>query len=347
MKNSDIIKDCQTISRRDFFKLKLLLMIYLFFNRVASVSKESTKIVYTDYSLLDRFLELPFSKDIKKEIAFRASLQKKYYCDASGKPHSLKRFVRESTNFIAFKKSSYDIKVLFSLKDSQMDIGYLLNCVAKHNDPKSIRYIQKKLLNINSFLLNDALIYAIKSRSIESTIYLLKQNTKISNKTKETLQQIISQEDYYDFKKRLTKLSDKHILPSVKKHIFSNKKKKKILARRFIDYSYNLYDTNKQQEALLNIVYNSLVDLIKPNIIDDFSLNLSSGKIKTKVWRFDGRYPLEFLSLFEKTLRLNGFEEYKQYYLASFETEMDAVLKPYKFPIKSVDCYGIIEMEVL
>lgn len=78
-----------SINRRDFLKLKSLLMIWYTFLQSFGINlfEENSMIKKIDYSLLDKLLELPFSDKVIEEIRLKVQLQKKYNTDANGNIH--------------------------------------------------------------------------------------------------------------------------------------------------------------------------------------------------------------------------------------------------------------------
>lgn len=65
------------ITRRDFLKLKSLMMIWITFLQSFGINLfAQSSIKKIDYSLLDKLLELPFSDAVMSELKFRVDLQK-------------------------------------------------------------------------------------------------------------------------------------------------------------------------------------------------------------------------------------------------------------------------------
>jgi large-conductance mechanosensitive channel len=184
------------ISRRDFLKLKSLLMLWYYFFQSFGinlfVSDDENKI---DYKLLDKLIELPFSAEVIDEIKLRVDLQNRYNTDANGNIVSLNRFIKEIINFIISKKIFSDFKLLNSIKDKQIDYSYMLNATAKHNEVNSMQYLQQKIISYkDDTMLNNALEYAIKSQSFDTTLYLMQQNIKLDSNSQKQLLKVLHKE---------------------------------------------------------------------------------------------------------------------------------------------------------
>lgn len=63
------LESIENISRRDFLKMKFLLMLYTYFYQFFGVNAlAETKLSKIDYSILDKLIKIPFSKEVKEEI---------------------------------------------------------------------------------------------------------------------------------------------------------------------------------------------------------------------------------------------------------------------------------------
>lgn len=92
------------------------------------------------------------------------------------------------SNFIIKNKNISDFKLLNSIRDEQFDISYMLNATAKHNAIDSMKYLEKKLLvSKDNKMLEQALVYAIKSQSIDTTIYLMNQKIDLDSEIQKFL----------------------------------------------------------------------------------------------------------------------------------------------------------------
>lgn len=220
----------ENISRRDFFKLKFLMMFYMFFSNFLGVNIfDESKKQKLDYSILDKFLELPFSKEVKNEITLRVNLQKKYSFDSRGYLQPLDRVLQEIIDFIIYSKNIKDFKLLCSIQDSQIDYTYSFNRSARRGAIKQMKHIQNKLISTNNTMLNDALIYAFKSKSVKSVLHLLQSKIQIEESTQLELVNLFKNDEYVMFQKELLKNQDMKLLPvvSIKENLNKRKMSKK------------------------------------------------------------------------------------------------------------------------
>ena len=211
----ELSNQIETFDRRDFLKLKFLLMFYTYFMQFFGVNiLASDNLSKTNYDILDKLLEMPLSKAVKDEIVLRVELQKKYCYDGNGNLHSLNRFLKETINHIVSKEDFNDFKLLNTIKDEQLDYGYMLNTTAKHNQVNSMKYIQQKLLSSSSNdMLNDAMLYAVKSNSVETTLHLMQQKIKLSDSTIAESMSYFKREENEIFYKALSGVDDTKLLP--------------------------------------------------------------------------------------------------------------------------------------
>lgn len=308
------------ISRRDFLKLKSFLLLWYYFLQSFGINLLSNSPQKIDYSLLDKLQQLPFSDEVIDELTLRVNLQKKYSTDANGKLHSLNRFIREMTNYIISKKDFGDFKLLSSIKDEQMDYSYMFICTARHNEKRSMKYLQRKLIAINDdAMLNRALEYAIKSKSVDTTLHLMQQKIHLDDKSQQYLLSILHSEEYTAFHKKIS--GNQYMsLPnySVKKRL----KKREIAKKTFsIDENY-MWDGSHIYEYLYTTVHNSLVDLYRQCIVEDFIVKLIGAKAHVEI--FATSYPLNFLERFELALHKNGFTTWSEdmLYLCSTKSHL-------------------------
>lgn len=342
----------QNIDRRDFLKLKSLLVIWLYFLQsfgINILAKESSKI---DYSLLDKLQKLTFSKDVKEELDLRIYLQKKYCYDGNGKLHNLNRFIKEITNFIVSKKDFNDFKQLNSIKDDQIDLVYMLNSTAKHNELNSMKYLQKKLLtNEHSNILSQALEYAIKSQSFDTTIHLMKQKIKLDTKTQTSIINSLRKEEYENFYK---KISNKSFLklPTKSKTI-----QKRYIVKKYQQYNFTDLDilTLDFEEALFNIVYNSVAQLYMNYTIDDFDISLDKKKVSLNIRKEDRIYPINFISIFGDMLKAHGYDGFCNNFSKDASMDFETMMRirnlsdseVYTFYRLDIDRYSFIDIDVL
>lgn len=296
----------QNIDRRDFLKLKSLLIIWFYFLQsfgINILAKETKKI---DYSLLDKLQELNFSKNVKKELDFRVYLQKKYCTDANGKLHPLSRFIKEMTNFIVSQKDFNDFKLLNSIKDEQIDLAYMLNSTAKHNELRSLKYLQKKILSVkDDKMLEQALLYSINSQSIDTAIHLIKQKLNIDQNTQKTILMKLQQEEYDKFYEKLT---NRNLLPQLPSKKYEKHTRK--LPKRIGYSDYRRYETYKNfEESLFDIVYNSVAHLYMNYVVDDFDVKLHSKKVHISIWNHSNIYPYDFIQQLDQSLILYGYDD--------------------------------------
>lgn len=344
-----------SINRRDFLKLKSLLMIWYTFLQSFGINlfEENSMIKKIDYSLLDKLLELPFSDKVIEEIRLKVQLQKKYNTDANGNIHSLDRFLKEVINFIISKKDFNDFKLLNSIKDNQIDYTYMFNTTAKHNEVNSMKYLQQKLIsNKNENMLNDALEYAIKSQSFDTTLHLMQQKIKLSDSTQQLLLGVLHKEEYEIFYKKISG-NKKMLLPYYSKENII--KRRKMTKKTFSIGYYNTWGGTLIYDYLTTLVYNSLVDLYDNSFIDEFDLHFNSEKAFVKI--YSKSYPINFVEIFESSLYRNGFNTWSDDLISlfEFEDEMNKYyeLKDWKDAINeflyndSFNIYDFINIEMM
>lgn len=348
---SSLPQDLNSISRRDFLKLKSLLIVWFYFLQsfgINVLAKETKKI---DYSLLDKLKELNFSKEVKKELDFRVYLQKKYCTDVNGKLNSLDRFIKEMTNFIVSQKDFNDFKLLNSVKDEQIDLGYMINSTAKHNELRSLKYLQNKILsNKDDKMLEQALLYSINSQSIDTTIHLIKQKLNIDKNTQKTILLKLQQKEYDKFYEKLT---NRNLLPQLAAKNYDKHIRK--LPKRIGYSDYRRYATYKNfEESLFDIVYNSVAHLYMNYVIDDFDVKLNNKKVQVSIWNHNSIYPYNFIQQLDKSLILYGYDdlidEFKKYSI----TDIEEIMRYKKFlkdaivcDLRDINRYSFIEIDVL
>lgn len=299
--------EIESIDRRNFIKLKLMVIIWMYFSQFFGINLLGKSTEKIDYSILDELLRLPFLDDeIKQEIELRVILQKKYCYDSNGNLHSLKRFFNEIGNFIISKKNISDFKLLDSLHYGEIDKVYYLNKAAQHDDVNTLKFIQTQLISYDNKILNEALLYAVKSRSTETTLELLSSKIKLDNKTKNTIQKLFYQEEYDQFYKQLAKTSGKLLLPSNKKYNLLNNKSK--IQKHNINFD-DVTSILEFENNLFTIAHNAMVDLYIQEIIDDFSVEKFKRKVTISIWNYKNSYPTDIFYKIDETLRINGFGE--------------------------------------
>jgi len=297
------------INRRDFLKLKSLMMIWITFLQSFGINLfADSSIKKIDYSLLDKLLELPFSHTILEELKLRVELQKKYNSDANGNIHSLDRFLKEIINFIVSQKEFSDFKLLTSVKDEQIDYTYMFNSTAKHNEVKSMKYLQQKFISHkDENMLHSALEYAIKSQSFDTTLHLMQQKIKLDDKSQEDLLGVLHKEEFEVFYKKISG-NNQMMLPNYSKQNVATKRKmnKKV----FSIFEYDIMGDNLPYQYLLTLVHNSMVDLYMGHFIDEFDLYLDQNK--AYITSYSTTYPLNFIEKFETSLYQNGFNTWAE-----------------------------------
>lgn len=336
------MNEIENISRRDFLKLKFLLMFYTYFSQFFGVNlmaeTTSSKI---DYSILDKLLKIPFSQVVKDEIKLRVELQKKYCLDTNGNLYTLNRFLKETINFVVSNGNFHDFKILNSLKDKQIDYGYMLNSTAKHNQVESMNYMQQKLLgNSSNDMLNDAILYAIKSNSLDTTIHLMQQNIKLDEKIVDEAITIFQREENDIFFKKLRGSNDTKLLPFIGE---TKKLKKRRKSKLYVAKSHFFVSTDE----LRDISYNSLVDMYNLYYIDDFTAEAYKDKLEIQVWNHNNTYIVNFFKEFENLLLINGFEDFKEVFLNQDEYDMQVSAEFKRDKNKDIEYYDFMNIEVL
>lgn len=341
------------ITRRDFLKLKSLMMIWITFLQSFGINLfAQSSIKKIDYSLLDKLLELPFSDAVMSELKFRVDLQKKYNTNANGNIHSLDRFLKEIVNFIVSNKEFNDFKLLTSISDEQIDYTHMFNTTAKHNEVNSMKYLQQKLIaHKDESMLHSALEYAIKTQSFDTTLYLMQQKIKLSDASQKQLLGVLHKEEYENFYKKISG-NNRMLLPSYSKENII--KKRKMSKKIFIVENYFYWDGSLIYEYLTTLVHNSLVDLYSGYLIDEFDLKLDVNK--AYIVTYSKSYPINFIEHFEETLYRNGFNSWAEnlIYICDYEIELGKEGAGYiknkinKFMYEgSIDTYDFINIEMM
>ena len=297
-----------SISRRDFLKLKSFLLIWYYFLQSFGINLLSDNSHKIDYSLLDKLQNLPFSDEVMEELNLRADLQKKYSTNANGKIVPLDRFIKEITNFIISKKDFKDFKLLSSIKDEQIDYNYMFISTARHNEKKSMQYLQKRLISHkDDAILRDALEYAIKSKSFDTTLHLMQQKIKLDSKSQKYLLGVLHRDEYEVFYKNIS--GNKHMaLPNYSQKAIIQKRK--MSKKTFSFEEYYTCDASFIYDYLHITIHNSLVDLYEKNFIEDFTLNIASKK--AHIITYANTYVINFIERFESALYKNGFTSWSE-----------------------------------
>jgi len=304
--NSDLSQDSNVdISRRDFLKLKGLMLLWFYLLNSLGVNIFADELIKRpDYSILDKLLKLPFSDIVKRELELRIALQKKYCYDSNGNLHSLNRFLKEITNYIVLHSNFNDFKLLNSINDEQIDYIYMLNCTAKHNQINSLKYLQKKFIPLkDNNNLTYALEYAINSQSYETTIHLMKQKIKLDINVQNSLLSVLQREEYNNFYKKISN-KNQTLLPYKKKALPG----RRYIPKKDVKYTFNSDIYYKYEDELYSKVYNATAQLYMNYLIDDFTVEYHKEKIDVIVWNHEGIYSINFLLEFQKFLQINGFD---------------------------------------
>ena len=187
----------------------------------------------------------------------------------------------------------------------------MFHTTAKHNEVESMKYLQQKLISHkDDTMLHNALEYAIKSKSFDTTLHLMQQKIKLDEKSQTQLLTILHKEEYENFYKKISG-NKTMMLPNYSKESVSKKRKMGKKTFTFEGYSnwkgYNDWkgDTNLIYEYLKVVVHNSMVDLYTEYLIDDFDLYLDNKKVY--ITTFANQYPITFIENLESTLYKNGF----------------------------------------
>lgn len=291
----------ESLNRRDFLKLKLYALLAFYGMSAPAKTLPAESLGYE--SVFDKLLNLSFSENVKKEVVLRVALQKKYAFDANGNLHALKRFFNEIGSFIISEKNSRDMQLLLQINHCDIDRIHYLNKSAQYNNIDTLRCIKNTLLEADSATLNEALLYAVKSRSYETTVELLRQRSPLNNKTRETLMELFVREEYIDFREQLGRRHCRFLTNGIA--TVSNETRRKMQKK---GYGY-LNELDEFEELVEIIVYNSLVDLYNEHDIDDFSISKRRYKLYLYVWNYSQAYSYDFLRRFETFLRLNGYDD--------------------------------------
>jgi hypothetical protein len=188
---------------------------------------------------------------------------------------------------------------------------------------------------------------AIRSKAYDCSKHLLGLNIPLDKKTKSTLQTIISTKDYKSFYEQLTKSIKSDILPNLLEYKPTKKREVKKLANHIYPFTHNDYI-----ESLYIIVHNSICELYLNELIDDYSLSISSGNVYLSVWNYKNCYRVDFMKIFESYLIENGFNsvgsQLKEYISSRYEKIIDERYDLESDPhVKNIDYYEFIVLEVL
>ncbi len=298
-----------------------------------------------DYTLLDKLEQLPFSDEVIKELNLRVRLQKEYCTDTNGKLLPLDRFIKEMTNFIISKKDFNDFKLLNSIKDEQIDYNYMFISTAKHNEKKSMKYLQKRLISHkDDTLLHNALEYAIKSKSFDTTLALMQQKLKLNSSTQCYLLNVLQSDEYDIFYKKISGNKCMSLPNYSKKEIL---KKAKMNKKTFSFAEYFTGDGSFIYDYLKLIVHNTLVDIYSQNIIDEFSINMTAQKVD--IITYATSYPVDFIKQFEEFLYTNGFNSWNEDLLSFcyFEDDINKDNINKILHEQKIDIYDFINIEMM
>ncbi len=333
----------ESFNRRDFLKLKFFLMFYTYFLQFFGVNLlADDNVSKINYNILDKLLEIPFSQEVKDEIVLRVELQKRYCYDSNGQVQSLNRFLKETINFIVSRADFTDFKLLNSIKDDQLDYGYMLNSTAKHNQVNSMKYIQQKLLSGSSNdMLNDAMLYAVKSNSIETTLHLMQQKIKLSDITISESISYFKREENEIFYKTISAVDESKLLPYLGECKKTKKRRMPKIHSAKLSYDY-VSVTN-----LRDIAHNSLVDMYNLYYIDDFTAEISNDKLYMKVWNHSDIYIVDFYIELEKILHNNGFENFKDELASQEDYDIHFEQSFYAQQHRYIDYNDFINIDVL
>lgn len=335
MKNLPAIQD--VFDRRDFLKFQSLLMVWFYFLHGLGVNLFASGQKTPDYSLLDKLLEHPFSDEVMHEVKLRVELQKRYRFDANGELVGLDRFVREIINFIVSKRDFGDFKLLNSIKDKQINHTYMFNATARHNTAKQMKYMQKKLLGYqNHEMLSNALSYAIKTKSFDTTLHILHQKIKLDIKVQNELIKILQTEEYRHFYSDISQ-KRQNALPLIADNTHKRKTYKQISS----GYEF--------EDSLYTSVYNSLRVWLEEEVISDFDLYIEDQKAHVKIWNYANAYPINFMRYFDTLLHQNGFGELSSNYAYNITTEKIHRLTQNDNPkeYKTIDIYDYLQVEIM
>jgi len=335
------------ISRRNFLKQKFLFILYAFLSQYITTNTLKTipSKRKSNYDILDKLLELPFSPIVREEVYFRVKLQKKYCFDANGYLNPLDRFLREIVYFIIYHKNEKDFDLLYCIQDKQIDYRYLLKTVVKLDEYKSLKKMQKNLLDMDESLLNELLYNAVQSQSFNTTKYILKLNFTLQQNTTSSITTLLSKKEYNKMYKIFSNTAKLPILP---KTLGYQEGRKRVISKKSVqDYCFS-----KQEyfHNLYAIIYNSICNLYLNTIIDDFSVNLCGDKVYVSVWNYNNAYDIAFYQIFESFLITNGFIDWNEqldYVNSNILMGEEDFFMQQKIYHNSIDHYDVLHLEVL
>lgn len=301
------------MTRRQFLKLKLFALLGYFNPQLHALA--STQVVVKPYDILDKLLTLPFSDETRHEVLLRVGLQKKYGYDSNGKQVGLQRFFREIGHFIISNYQEADFKRLYALQHEHIDKFYYFNKAAQYNNVEALLHVKQTLIGVNDDLLNEALIFAVKGRSVDTTIVLLRDRINITPKTEAILVSLFEQETSREFVKELTGSPTGRLLP-YQHHMLPQPKRRKFSKKMTWGNGYQHHIDAMENRA--NIVFNALIDLFYEDLLDDFQVinrrdSQMRSSISVNIWNDTGIYDIDFINRFDEALRFNGFDENFEY----------------------------------
>jgi hypothetical protein len=203
-------------------------------------------------------------------------------------------------------------------------------------------------------MLNEAILYAVKSQSFEVSAHLIQQKIKLDYNTQNIILNEFKKEEFDIFYKKLTNTNNIKLLPSHKK--FDIKNIRKVIKKHITPYELSNYDF---EQNLYVIVYNSIAEMYLQYIIDDFTVELYQHKVYVKVWNHSNAYTINLFKIFENILRIHGYSGLDEAYLLNgseleIQNNIEFGFKQnsaiiYKDEVFSnvIDHYKFIDIEIL
>lgn len=296
-----------SITRRDFLKLKSLLVFWFYLLNTFGINIFAEEKEDLDYDILDELLKLPFSDKVKKEIESRVSLQKKYCFDAGGFLHPLNRFFKEIGNFIVAQNNLEDYNLLNTLPKKHLNQIYLFNKASMQNNVPIIKSIQQGMIGMNQSMLNEALVHAINSFSVDTTTQLLRSKIDLNETSKACIEKVFTEKEYNIFYQKLTGGMSQPLIPSQNK-LPLTKNIRTLPAKEFDVYCNFVMDDYRY-----TICYNSAAKLFREYIIDDFKVDQNAGHIYVSLWGAQDVKKQDLLNSFEDGLHQHNFLSFQEF----------------------------------
>lgn len=285
IRNLGEYKMIKMLDRRDFLKLNLYIFIHSLFSKAFGSAGSIGK---NQFEMLDTLLGLDFSDAVKKEIAMRVGLQKKYGYGPDGKLVPFDRFIKENANFILYKGNLRDIQMYSDVVKSHVD--YMIIRSAFHNKPQEMDYFIHKLIGVDNQIYAKAILASLDNKSLDVFCRLMHNNPIIDTKTTDTIYEILTSERYLP---EIGKLEN--LLPNL-----ASKQKKAVLPKFSfpkidLEKVASLLEDNSQVVANVSECIRFCLGMMQEQgKLERFDVNIKHEKVYATT--FSEAYPVTFLA---------------------------------------------------